>query len=396
MTVGYLALLAEKPLFGGAGEKGGYLSKGDIKYRTNDGINVNDLWLEFEDTLTLYNEHLGALIQLLTFPVRSLVELVPRVGEVQFEAATEYGVPKSARVEVDYYELAYDFKDYDLALRYTWMYLRDADARQVRAIHGRALEADRALIFRKVMEAVFDNRTRLANINGLPYNVYPLYNADGVVPPPYKGVEFDGSHSHYLVSAGGVSYIDPTDHEDAVEHLAHHGYGLDTGTQIVALGHKAEINVVKTWKKGTSYNSQVALYDFIPSPAQPPFFLPNAQGLLGSLPPDFWRGLRVQGSYGDVLYIEEPTFPAGYVLYMATGGAGALENLVGLREHQDPAWQGLRLLPGNQSRYPLVDSFYQRSFGTGIRQRGGAVVLQIKASGTYDIPTKFKKGLGFK
>lgn len=394
MTGGYLALLAERPLFGGMANKNGYLTKGDVKYRTNDNVNINDLWLEFQDTLTLYNEHLGSMTQLLTFPVKELIERVPRVGSTGFEAATEFGAPKAQRVEVDYYELAYDFKDYDTRMAYTWMYLRDADARHVQAIHGRILEDDRALIFRKVMEAIFDNRTRLAGINGLPYNVYPLYNADGIVPPPYKGVEFDGSHSHYLVSEG--TFIDPDDHEDAVEQLTHHGYGLDTGTQIIALGHKSEINRVKSWKKGTSYNGAEALYDFIPSPAQPPVFLQNAQGLLGSIPPDFWRGLRVQGSYGDVLYIEEPTFPAGYVLYLATGGPGGLTNLVGLREHQDAAWQGLRLLPGNQARYPLVDSFYQRSFGTGIRQRGGAVVLQIKASGSYDIPTKFKKGLGFK
>lgn len=391
MTQGYLALLADRPLFGGMASKGGYLTKGDIKYRTNDGVNVNDLWLEFEDTLTIFNEHMGSLIQLFTFPVRQLIERVPRVGTVQFERATEFGVPKSARVDVDYYELAYDFQDYDLAQRYTWMYLRDADARHVRAIHGRIMEKDRELIFNEVMASIFDNTTRLAGINGQPYNVYPLYNADGVVPPSYKGVEFDGSHSHYLVSEG--TFIDPDDHEDAVEQLTHHGYGLDTGTQIIAFGHKSEINRVKSWKKGTSYNGAEALYDFIPSPAQPPFFLQNAAGLLGSVPPDFWNGIRVQGSYGDVLYIEEPTFPAGYVLYFATGGPGGIENLVGLREHQDAAWRGLRILPGNQSGYPLVDSFYQRSFGTGIRQRGGGVVLQIKASGSYDVPAKFKRGI---
>jgi hypothetical protein len=39
--------------------------------------------------------------------------------------------------------------------------------------------------------------------------------------------------------------------------------------------------------------------------------------------------------------------------------------------------------------YPLIDSFYQRGFGTGVRQRGGGVVMQIKASGVYDIPTPY-------
>lgn len=393
----FFSLLAERPIFGGDPQKGGYLTEGDIKYRTADGVNYNDLWLEFQDTLTLYNEHLGNLISLFTYPVQSLVELVPRVGEIGFEKASEFGVPKSARVDVDYYQLAYDFDDYDLALRYTWKYLRDADARQVQAIHGRAMEADRALIFRKTMEAIFDNRTRLADINGQPYNVYPLYNGDGVAPPPYKGVSFTGSHSHYVVTESAK--LDPEDVEDAIGLLTEHGYGFDTGTQIVALSHKAQINEVRKWQRGGKYGDAddvEANYDWIPARTQPAIVLPNGEGILGSLPPDFWNGMRVQGSYADVLWIEEPTFPAGYVLYLATGGVAALENLVGIREHPDPAWKGLRLLPGNQNSYPLVDGFYQRSFGTGIRQRGGAVVQQVKASGTYDIPAKFLRGGGLK
>lgn len=392
MNKGFLALLETSVLFGGDG----YLTKGDVKYRTHDGINVNDLWEEFQDTLTIYNQHLGSLLSLLTYQVQSEVELVPRVGEVQFERATEYGVPKAARIEADYYQLAYDFKDYDLAFRYTWMYLRDADSRQVRAMHGRAMEADRALMFRKVMEAIFHNETRPAQINGQPYNVYPLYNGDGQIPPSYKGQTFSGTHSHYMVS--GAAVFDSEDHEAAVANLEEHGYGFDTGTQIIALCHRAEINQVRTWAKGQDTQpgagTAIAAYDFVPAPNQPPFILPNGQGLLGSLPPDFWRGLRVIGSYGDVLYIEEPTIPQGYILFLATGGAGALENLVGLREHKDPAWRGLRQLPGNQSGYPLVDSFYQRSFGTGIRQRGGGVVMQITANPSYTPPAKFTRTPG--
>ena len=82
------------------------------------------------------------------------------------------------------------------------------------------------------------------------------------------------------------------------------------------------------------------------------------------------------------------------MLTFGTGGLGQLGNLVGLREHANPAYRGLRLLPGNQQGYPLVDSYYSRGFGTGIRQRGGAVVTQFKASGSYDIPTIYRKGSG--
>ncbi len=87
--------------------------------------------------------------------------------------------------------------------------------------------------------------------------------------------------------------------------------------------------------------------------------------------------------------MEEPTTPAGYLLALASGGPANTSNLVGIRQHANPAWRGLRLMPGNQSNYPLIEGFYQFGLGTGIRQRGGAVVMQITASGSYTIPAAF-------
>jgi hypothetical protein len=49
----------------------------------------------------------------------------------------------------------------------------------------------------------------------------------------------------------------------------------------------------------------------------------------------------------------------------------------------------LRLVKGRTPDYPLIDSFYNRGFGTGIRHRGAGVVMQITASGTYTIPAAY-------
>jgi hypothetical protein len=51
--------------------------------------------------------------------------------------------------------------------------------------------------------------------------------------------------------------------------------------------------------------------------------------------------------------------------------------------------RGLRLVKGAVPDYPLIDSYYQRGFGTGVRQRGGGVVMQVTASGTYTIPAAY-------
>ena len=380
------------PIFGSE-QQGGYHTAGDLVTQTSDNVNLNALWGIYQDSMQIYNEAMDRLAALFTFPVTNPIETVPQVGEASFEVATEFGEPRSNRVEIDYFQLGYDFKDYDTATRYTWMFLRDADTRQIDAIHAEVMRADKRLIFRKIMEAIFDNRNRTTDIRNQNYNVYPMYNGDGTVPPTYKGTTFDGTHSHYIVS--GNSAIDSSDVEDAYSHIAEHGFGLENGTVFVMLANKAQIKEMRKWRAGSvSANGVVANYDFIPAANQPTMILPNAEGLLGSLPPDSFKGMRVVGSYADILIIEESYIPQGYFLMFGTGGAANLQNLVGLREHVNPAYRGLRLLPGNQQRYPLIDGYYARSFGTGIRQRAGAVVVQIKASGVYDIPNAYKKGAG--
>lgn len=391
-----MPLIDGVPVFAifGSDQEGGFHTAGDIVSVTNDGIDLNALWGIYQDSMGIYNEAMDRLSQLFVFPVVNPIETVPQVGEASFEEASEFGLPKGQRIELDYFQLGYDFRDYDTATRYTWKFLRDADVRQVDAIHQEILRADRRLVFRKIMEAIFDNRNRVTDIRNQNFNVYPLYNADGTVPPAFKGQPFDGTHSHYIVS--GNTAIDSSDLEDGYSHIAEHGFGLENGTVFVALMNKAQVKEIRKWRAGqVSANGVVANYDFIPAANQPTMLLPNAEGLLGSLPPDSFKGLRVIGSYADILIIEESLIPQGYFLLFGTGGAANLQNLVGMREHVNPAYRGLRLLPGNQQRYPLVDGYYARSFGTGIRQRAGAVVVQIKASGSYDIPQGYRKGGGF-
>jgi len=374
--------------FGGDVRRGGYQTEGDIVQVTADGVDLNALWAEFQQTMAIYNESRGRLIDLLTFPVQNVIETVPQVGEATFQIASEFGEPEGARVELNYFQLGYDFHDYDVASRYTWKFLRDADARQVQAVHNAILQADTRLIFKKVMEAIFDNNNRTADIRNQNYNVYPLYNADGTVPPPYKGVTFSGTHNHYLTS--GAAVVDSEDIEVMYNHIAEHGYGIENGTRFILLCNKAEISQIRKFRLNqTNNNSKVANYDFIPAGNQPTLIVPNAEGLLGSLPPNEFAGLRVTGSYADILIIEEPMIPAGYMLMLGSGGAGNLQNLVGFREHANPAYRGLRLLPGNDQRYPLIEGYYARAFGTGVRQRGGAVVMQVTANGSYTVPTKY-------
>ena len=87
--------------------------------------------------------------------------------------------------------------------------------------------------------------------------------------------------------------------------------------------------------------------------------------------------------------VEEGYIPAGYMVAIATGGEDRIGNPIGFREHKNDAYKGLKLIPGQRSDYPLVDSFYRRGFGTGIRHRGALALMQVKASGNYQIPAAY-------
>jgi hypothetical protein len=366
----------------------GTLVEGDILTHTPDGVDLNQLWGEFVDANTVYNEHKQGFVGILTYPVVSDIELVPQIGDFQFEVATEFGIPRGQNTNISYYQLAYAYQDYDLKLGYTWKFLRDAPSQQIEAIHTKAIQADQALVFRKTMETLFDNRSRVTIINAMSFNVFPLANADGWVPPSYKGVVFDGTHNHYLTS--GAAVVDSGDFEQAVQHLTEHGYGWDTGTQIICFANRSEINSIRKWRFGqVSANGVTANYDFVPAIGQPALLVPNAEGLLGGQAPATWNGLRVSGAYMDVMVIEEPLMPVGYMMFLSTGGVNVDENIVGVREHASPAWRGLKLMPGNQQRYPLIDGYYVHGFGTGVRRRTGAVMVQVTANASYTIPPQY-------
>jgi hypothetical protein len=242
----------------------GYNVEADVITTTADGRSLNDLWTEFTDVVRIHNERRQTLIDLMTFPVVNVIEDVPVSTGDDFEEASEFGVPKGTRTTLNYFSMAYDFKWYDIATRYTWKFLAEAPAQQVEAIHQGVLEADNRLVFKKVMNTLFRNTNRTANITGNNYTVYALYNADGTVPPDYKSNTFSGTHTHYLTS--GAATIDSQDVEAMFDHLRHHGYGEANGTQMVLLTNQAEADTIRTWRAGVANaNSQVAKYDFIPA-----------------------------------------------------------------------------------------------------------------------------------
>lgn len=368
--------------FGSAVMARGYNAQADVLTQTADGRDLNSIWDEFQATVAIQNAERQRLVDLLTFPVTTVIEDVPQFGSEDFEEASEYGVPKGVRPTENVLSLGYTFKWYDIAARFTWQFLAEATAQRVEAVHQGVLDADNRLVFKEIMRTLFRSDNRTANIKGQNFNVYTFWNADGTVPPDYKANTFDGTHTHYRTT--GAAVIDSGDLDEIVDDFKSHGYSSENGTTMFALMNVAEANTVRGFRVANGDR-----YDFIPAVGQPGLFLPANQELFGNQVGSTFRGLNVIGSYGPLLVIEEDYVPPGYVPALVSGGSANIQNPIGIREHANPGLRGLRLVKGRDGDYPLIDSYYARGFGTGVRQRGAGLVMQVTANAAYAAPAQY-------
>lgn len=367
--------LSGTPIEGG--EKG-FNEYADIITQSADGADLNAMWREFQASVRLLNRERDPLVNLLTYPVSNPTERVLQPSQEDFEEASEYGEPKGVRLGTPFV-MGFDFRWFDLAIRYTWLFLAESTGDQIRAINAGALEADNRLVFSRVFRRIFNKTNDTATINNQNVNVYTFYNADGTVPPPYKGTTFNGSHTHFLAS--GANIIDSGDLDDLENHLYHHGYRLTEGYRLVLLVNRQEGSVCRSFRVADGDT-----YDFIPSSGVGGGILMPANGGIIGAPTQSVPGQI--GTYGPWIIVEDDYIPAGYVFGFATGGERNINNPVGIREHEQQALQGLRLV-GGQRDYPLTDAFYQHGLGSGVRHRGAGVVMQITNAGSYSTPSLY-------
>ncbi|NMO02529.1 hypothetical protein HH308_15035 [Gordonia sp. TBRC 11910] len=367
----------------GADSARGYSTEGDVLVsQTGDGVDLNLIWDEVAAVVAQWNSKRSALASLVSYPTVVPGDAIPQtLGGDNFEEASEFGEPKGIAAEPDALILGYTLKDFDLASRMTWKFLRAASAEQVRSAINRALEADNRLVTGTILRRLFDPAEG-ANENMT--RVFGLWNGtDGLVPPSYAGQNFAASTSHYLVS--GNSELDPGDLVDAINAVRSKGFGVDALSRLLVLCHPAEAEVISTFKAGVETSGVESKYDFVPSASAPAYM--TTDNIVGQIAPGEFGGLEVLGSYGPAWVCPSAYVPLGYVAVVATGGPNSPANVIGFRQHPNPDYQGLRQIAGTVARYPLQDSFFQRSFGVGVRRRGAACVVQVKASGAYTAPT---------
>lgn len=360
-----------------SGSEAGFNERADVQVQAADGSDINEMWAEIAQTLAIRNSQRNRLVDQFTFTVTNPIDRVSTPSVGTFERASEYGQPVGIRGGASF-NRGYTFDFYDLAVRYTWMYIAEASRAQLESLNNQALEADNNLVFTEIMKTIF-NPTNLVGQadNNIPVNVYKFYNNDGEVPPQYKTNTFAGTHNHYITSGGAT--LTAANLVTIEDDLIMHGYGPQNGTKLVLWVNRVQGKVIRTFRV-----SGGATYDFIPGEGVGGgTFISVNSGIVGA---PSGRVPGEIGTYGPFHVVEEEYIPAGYVVALAAGGPDNLINPIGFREHTNPAYKGLKIIPGQRSDYPLLDSFYRRGFGVGVRQRGAGFVMQVTASGSYTAP----------
>ncbi|MGX9924111.1 hypothetical protein ACWIG4_30155 [Streptomyces sp. NPDC002248] len=366
------------------GREEGFNEQADILVQSADGTNLLEIWTEIQQLLSLYNQQRNPLISFLTFRVSSPIDIVGVPSETDFEEASEYGQPVGMK-GFSSFNRGYTFKFYDLAARYTWMFLASATAQQIRNQTNMALEADNRLQFNKVLQTLF-NPSNLLGVadNNIPTTVYKFYNGDGEVPPSWKNYTFSGTHSHYQTSKtlADTATLTPDVLDALEEDFIQHGYSTQNGTNLLLMVNRQEGAIIRTWRVASG-----GRYDFIPGAGYGGAVLMPANSGIVAAPSGTIKGEI--GTYGPFHIVEEDYQPAGYLSLFGSGGPDNLNNPIGIREHSNPAYRGLKLIPGQRSDYPLTDSFFRRGFGVGIRQRGAGFIVQISGAANYTVPAQY-------
>lgn len=363
------------------GAERGFNVAADILTNTIDGVDLNQLWSDYAAALSLWNSQRDPFMSILSFDTTDAAQALPLDGgTVDFELASEFGTPKAGRPEPKNYVVGFPLEWYDLGARFTAKFLRDAPRSQVDAVQNAAFEADNRLQFKLALTALVTPRASGSReLNEIDAPIHSLYaGSSDDAPPSFAGRTFSASHNHYLVS--GAADIDGQDLEDVIAHIAEHGHGINPGERIVLLVHPNEAKKIRGFRAGVASSP----YDFIPSSTAPAFI--TTENIIGALPPSDFSGLEVIGSFGKALIVESYYAFAGYVVGVAVAGSNSPRNVLARRSHPRRELKGVQIVPG-ASRYPLVGAYYSLGVGFGVRNRGAAAVMQIKASGSYVAPS---------
>lgn len=197
-------------------------------------------------------------------------------------------------------------------------------------------------------------------------SIQPLANGDGVPYNIVAGNDAGADDTHQLGQAGAINTTNPypTIFTELTEHP-------ENGGKVIAFiptGLKATTVALATFLSVADANVRIGADSNV------------LVGALGVPVPGTVIGYETSG----VWIVEWPFLPANYIVAVTTDGPRP----VGMREDPEPELQGFKMV-AERDDHPFWEAQWLRRAGFGIRNRVGAVVMEI-SDASYDIPTGFE------
>lgn len=234
----------------------------------------------------------------------------------------------------------------------------------------------------EVLASLFSNTTRSV-VDEWPVSkgtltIQPLANGDSVLYPPKLGADSDDfeADNHYLVSGYTSANISDTNNPYVTirEEIEEH-FGTPTGYgNIVVFIHTDEVSATEDLTDFTEVTDiHIDAGDDTDTVSGMPN-IPSSARLLG----------RVSG----VWVAEWRYVPSGYLMGVDADSPAPTRMRVHRAEYSLP--QGFALVAEDE-RHPIMTRHYEHDFGIGVGNRLNGVVMQLKASGDYDIPSRYQR-----
>lgn len=244
-------------------------------------------------------------------------------------------------------------------------YNRHLDGIMLRNKNTRRHELLRSLFRNSVYSFEDDNYGTLS--------VQPLANGDAVVYPPVEGSETEATANHYLVAGYLSSAISDTNNPCAeTDEILRMRFGSEQGNSNIGMFfHRDDLPAIYDLTDFTEVTDRFAV---------PGDDMETLTGLPSNVPG------RVVGRANGVWIIEWNWIPATYALGVHFAAPRPVMQRV------DPADTGLASglqLVAEDERYPFQGAQWSDRFGLGVGNRLNGVMMQFKASGNYDVPTRF-------
>jgi hypothetical protein len=344
---------------------------------TADNFPIRDLFGQIDDLLRVVSENRQRVSQLFVEEVdNAYVRTYNQVGNILVQRGAEYGRPTAQRVSRASTVQGLPIEPFKMMTMWTREYLALQQAEWLRREAQAFVVADMELQWRIPLQTLFDNlaSTTVALVDpgtNISLTVRaPLYNADGIVPPPFENVSFAGTHDHYFVS--GTTAVSAGNVETLRKALDEHGHRTNRWLIV----HDDQVDDIQ------------ALPNFVgvadPLTTVGPGSTADRANLPAGLPNDFevigvikYTGFRV---------MRWNMIPTGYVVALDLNGPKPVARREWPAGNQ---LRGLQLIrPDADTTYPVNSVYYERWAGWGGNfDRSNGAIMQVKASGTYDVPS---------